>query len=989
MSGTGVFQERETQLVFNDYLPSITSPWIALERSADNICASSNAVVSGMQRIDGVGWQIRSYMRDPGDIAWLSPAQAGALSVGNGATVAPHFVEEDSFIQPSLSGVSYAGSVVTSGGPVITAKIPAGTDRSTLVLTADQAAFPSPDTSDDPVTMDRVHVFDGTEPWDAILFQFYAPSSALTSRGTFGTGYFNGPAGVDSAGAADSSKRGTGHYAMKIRGDSTVAVWEVLADGTWKYRYAFPWREGSNAVEFGYICITVIPRMWQDGDGNYLGDRITFQVSSLTSISVGAGIANTVADLLANQTGNQKIYNVPRQVKVPTVDCPIRVDLARDCRATFMPYRHIYRDSGILIDDYFALDQAINTSENFNVYLQGVIPAGTTVAIELFDEDGASLSPATSQSVINTQIGQTAYRAFVPVDRMRFVRMKVTATSDSGHTRTPTLIHYAIYRSPEYNSENPLELVTVPSREAPPALPRTTIESFAITPQETDPGAESAVFVVTDLVGDLEFLGERNMIPILCRTRYDSNPDHWADLFRGYILQATGEVFRRDDRDGGGTGTAGYKNGKARLYPAGTATRYTLQCVGEWARAAETLTPKLKTWGTDEATGELFRATDVIRFNAELIYPAELVDVPDLDIPLNSADPSAFQQEPNTKCIDTMQGMATDYAGGYMLFDEAAGEKGILRMLLQKHAPYNNLAVFEMDHPTKLAGDSVPRLPHWAGAYQPTTEGDQEVLHTFIVGGTYAHWLEKAEGNAVIVHGAAIGADTNTAGNGPLLCQTAVNVGSYNFLGLSPGDDGYPDGSSPEFYNRIVPIRDTNFNLGTQEAVDWKCRRIFEKACFARFYLGFEAPMLLVTDTTDALQQRPRRLRFYDPVQVRKPDGTLAQFLVVSCTPTAKKDGEQMARYVLVTQSNIDTIGVIDKQSSDLLAFLKAFGRATGTNWTFSPPLSSQGRQGEHLQSKLLALPSPTSAPIQELDPTSADFGKFINMASYEAIPHA
>ena len=217
--------------------------------------------------------------------------------------------------------------------------------------------------------------------------------------------------------------------------------------------------------------------------------------------------------------------------------------------------------------------------------------------------------------------------------------------------------------------------------------------------------------------------------------------------------------------------------------------------MGEWASASESLVPANKAWGTDPTTGEVWRVTTVIRDSALQVYPPSMVDVPDLDVPLATDDPSGYLQEANARHTDAMAQMAHDYLGAYWLYDEAAGAKGMLRILLQKEAPYNNLAVFEIDHPTTLAGDGVPRLPHWMGSYPTTTAANgQEVQSTYVVGGTYRSWSEKAEGNCVTVYGTAIGADANAAGSSDaaLLVSNAVNVHSYNFLGLAPEDDGYP-----------------------------------------------------------------------------------------------------------------------------------------------------------------------------------------------------
>ena len=88
-----------------------------------------------------------------------------------------------------------------------------------------------------------------------------------------------------------------------------------------------------------------------------------------------------------------------------------------------------------------------------------------------------------------------------------------------------------------------------------------------------------------------------------------------------------------------------------------------------------------------------------------------------------------------------------------------------------------------------------------------------------------------------------------------------------------------------------------------------------------------------------------------------------------------------------MTQSNIDQIGSIGRRKSGLAEFVKAMGRAWGANWLYSPPGSASQKQGAPVQSQIFGLPSPTGAPIQDLDPSSPTFGEWIDMDDYDAIP--
>ena len=157
----GIFDGLETQLVFNDYHPGVSCPWIAVERRADEMCRAASSNASGMVHVEGIGWRLRSYMDDPGDKAYLSAAAPGYLSKSAGAQVPEHYREEDSFLR--LAGTTYGPGVQASGSPMLSAFVPGGIDEAdgSLRLAGDEAAFPRSKPNEEPVAMNRVYVFPG------------------------------------------------------------------------------------------------------------------------------------------------------------------------------------------------------------------------------------------------------------------------------------------------------------------------------------------------------------------------------------------------------------------------------------------------------------------------------------------------------------------------------------------------------------------------------------------------------------------------------------------------------------------------------------------------------------------------------------------------------------------------------------------------------------------------------------------------------------
>jgi hypothetical protein len=200
-------------------------------------------------------------------------------------------------------------------------------------------------------------------------------------------------------------------------------------------------------------------------------------------------------------------------------------------------------------------------------------------------------------------------------------------------------------------------------------------------------------------------------------------------------------------------------------------------------------------------------------------------------------------------------------------------------------APYTNLAHFTTDGPG--AGKLASSLASYSVAKDTA----------FIQHGTLVASVKPPEGNLVIVTGTGyIGEDAGVAAR---LTQYAINVRSYNFLGLASGHPKYPQAdNNPDYLPHIAPIVVIDPGLTTPDAVNWVTRRVFEIACFGRKRLSFVAPLLLINDPDDAELAGPptryRPLRYYDPVTV---DGS--QYLVLKCTPDYSRDRAQWAHYEL------------------------------------------------------------------------------------------
>jgi hypothetical protein len=501
-------------------------------------------------------------------------------------------------------------------------------------------------------------------------------------------------------------------------------------------------------------------------------------------------------------------------------------------------------------------------------------------------------------------------------------------------------------------------------------LPDTVIETLSVTGQSGDPGGAGAGFAIHDFTGELATSLQKSGQPVKIETTYDVGGTNKSTLFQGYIQTASSSQMRGDK--------SGYAGEDWR--------RYDVECAGEWQRLQEAMSPFKFTW-FDKAANLPYKVTDVIRDLLLTCYPQDMVDVPDLETRLWSFDNNAFVLEPGASIGDAAFSIAQQYLGAYLIFDENAGTVGKWRMLQQKQPPYNILAKFYIEHP------GTGKLPHVSASYGSSTSGSQTILHTYIKRDSDRYWVERAEGNLVIVIGgtgaASITGQSSSIAQGvenTMLTQIAVNVDSYNFLGLSPGDPGYPDGTDIDYIGRCIPIVVRDRTLTTQFGVDFIARRTYDYAAHARERFSFIAPMLLVTDSTDAEQTRPRKLTYYDPVQVQQQDGSFVTYLVLSCSPAYTKDGFQFARYELVRQKNIDDLAVMPQTPGSVAGLMRRTimqmtgGVAQNPGWAANSP-------AERNESKWMGLAERIGSSIQDLDNTSPTFGDFYYMMGYDSLP--
>lgn len=953
-----IHADRNTVVTLNDHLPSPVQPWTAIERDASQMGRSSLAEIDGVHYLSGIGWQLRAYQYDPGKTHELTLAQAGVYPLSAWAYPSTA-VEYDSFRQSGLTGVSYGSGVQSAGSPFIGKRVPASGTWNTG-LTADQAAFPSPTTALDTVSMDRYLALTANyEPSDALFFRFYIPGSAVLNSGTLISFFFNGPAGSDDKGV------GNGQYAIKLAGDALARVYERLADlSGWVLRHTFKWEQTKQGVH-NALHFLAIYNNCREASG-WPGDTILFNVGSIVDdgqllIESQIGLAiSAIKSAHPDQYG--LVFRVPRVTEEPIAQAPIRVDMRRDMRVWLQTAKATYPDEGTLYDDVISLPYYPDDSEDLRLEWYGDVPTGTTLDGQIYDADtGVEL---TNRVLIGTdEIGGIV--EYTPNVRQRRYRVKLTFESDATNTKTPTLRRFMIYRAAVFDTPSVTE-VEIPDRDAAPALAKTDIERVEVQGPTMDNTIDSASITVRDYVGTLPFANQSGN-PIKVELEYNSSGDK-TTIFRGYVERASGAPYTGD--------------GLADDWQGFDSRVWNVQCTGEFQRLQETLCPERYTWINQE-TGEPFKITQAIEILTNIAYPISYISIPDIDVKLFPSNEDALVTEPGSRVGETCTKFLRDYLGAYLLWDDSIGTEGKWRVLEQKRGPdYNYLVRFEVEHP----GGAT--LGHVEAAYGTSTNGSQTVTHTYIKHGTLNEYWEKPEGNHIMVIGGATGADGGKAGAGAArLSQVAINVNSYDAMNVGAGNTGYPDTdpeNNPDYIGRMVPIYYVDSSLATQKAVDWVCRRIYDYAAHARHIMTFEAPLTLVTDVEDTEQQRPRPLRFYDFVQVYWR-GSWQTYIVLECSPVYTKDKFQWARYTLVRPSNLDDVAVLRRGGTPWERFLKAAQNATGSmavnGVNFSKNIGLRTSTSD-----LVVLPEPSASPLQELDPADPDYGAFNYMADYDPI---
>ena len=862
---------------------------------------------SNVSYYNNEGWRLDStydryayqYEKAVSDDSFLALELAPPTTPG-GSAVASYSAQATPEYLPFLGTTTTR----TSGYPFHYIKQKAG-DTDAVNWSDDQAVLPPPPDFDW-VTLDRIcRTEEPLEPTDSITITV---RSARTGQSVAqGLAFRVYACFLPTFIKSVSPYPGTGIYAFEFWLDGTFELKEwvpvvanpnpnVLTDYKWVQRYEAVW---CDKVQGGGLDQTIIISSDAVSDGNptiedrqYFGTTITVRTLNKSSISTGIEQSQNFLDTsIINYNIIQDEPTQPSNVLIPLLSTSwrkVRLDIRRDVSLDFNLSKPRFKETGFVWSKLMNLGyepinnptyggQAPFAAFPITVTVQGTIPDGTNIDLFLFGYN-PNLAPTDANyelsafAVPGSYVVTSTYatRSFIVVGAnnvgYQYYRALVVYTSTGG-IATPRLNRFTAFRNPHYTTSNPTT-VKAPIKEM-----------LQIVGQSRDPSTAGGYVKLPDPSNVLApILQKRARVPFDIRLYYDL-----VDKTKFSILQR-GRIIKAPFRQIGQKMNQGFKNTNPEvLYPATDWGTYDATLLGEWTALERRRTPK--TWnfaaGSPDDKDKPWKVTDIIRLLLQVAgYPPSQIDVPDIDQRLlfqgNKQD---YLLELYSFIAPYICRLAHDYLNAYLVFDEnatnlAAGgtvndTMGCWRL---KRAPlpndagkYRAVAAFSTEAPTVANYPTV--VP---GAFAPISDGrGGTIVPRFVNKSLYTREVEAPEGNYVFITGQGVlQTNASTSSFKPYLIQQTV----YNWAAADFGQNvatGHPlpDPTNPDYTDGVPEmIYQCDPVLTTNDAVNWRARRVFDLACHSRIWHRFTAPAVLVTNPDDTNQIRPRLPMFGDIV---------------------------------------------------------------------------------------------------------------------------
>ena len=880
-----VTPNRRTHIICDDTQQVLIEPAFSFERMATQMARTSSARASNVIRRPAVGWRVANYF----DLAqWSSErteAQSGYLTQsGSSLRVASGVMEfygnravTNTELPTVQSGGS--GSVATQSVPKQRRGFVAGANLSTYVLSADQTAFPSPDTTDANYVMDRIASSAAAYAPGIFVFEFevYGIQNAATD-GLF-TMYFPGPAGKNADGT------GNGQYALKCYGTGRAKLFERKSDASgWIERmtltfavagavfgnsFRFAIESGSVVAPGGGVGGFVLVRM-----GHAVARPIAFETN------IGAATVHAVEQIIDfDLTSHDTVYKVPIYGDAPaSQDCQLRVDVRRDLRGIdFWVAAPHYFSSGYLIDDFITTPGLFSNNNPFTLEWKTVNNGGSIDAelhyINPADNSDVTMTPLAPGTNNKKMYAAPSYGTSGPPTQY-YVKFSFTATA----TASPYLQAFKLYRSALYNATGTTPFEIRSGGDNPQVITKAATE-FSIIGPDRDITHETATIHGADLLNNMTVLRTRSF-PVRIETEYDSSDSSKRLILFDGIAQRVDQ-----DRLRGGARPSGF--------PVRNAYRFTINANGPWQRLQEQNFVNVLQTMFNYSDGLPFKATDMVKAILQWAgYPDSEINIPDSPIRLWGKNASSWiGLEPYFNAADVIQRIMYEYLGWTLIRDYNAGSHGKWRAIQPSVAPYTNVCAFltspqpQSDSQLRLASD-VTGYPLASTLSDGLTY--KATAPVVYISNALRSYVVPPEAN--MVHVTAVGQSTS-AGANTVYSQTLVNPKSYNFYPDKPTADP----TNPDYLGRMVPLYYMNPSLAaagedtqTLAAVTWIARRLYDVSCLAIKMSDFEAPLVPLVHEDDS--SRRRTLRYYDPVSI---DGQ--QYLIRNYNPAVSKDSKQMA----------------------------------------------------------------------------------------------
>ena len=892
-----VTPNRRTHVIVDSSQSTLVQPAFSYERVYNQIGKGQSSKRINVSQWAGVGWQIKSYWDTKSFAAERTEGQAGFIADTDCAVAGGILYKYGNrkLTNTEITGVATGGSanVATQSNPHFLKAWASSDDTSTLVLTADQTAFPSPDTSDPNYVMDRQVATTASYSVDAqFTFNILLFGGGDNSSDGLATFYFPGPAGqtatYNSSGVPTATEQGIGQYALKLYGDGRAKLFERKQDGTWLDRATVTYSAPANVFSHSHLFLitTSTASSFAGGPGGTIVIRrgiATFGNNPLGNLVNSAIAALTLND--HDTTGQDFVYAVPRvnESAIPRYDCQLRVDVRRDLRnvrfSLAVPH---YFDTGTIQDENITIPGVVSQDNNLTLQWDGDTPGDSTIDAKVYNA-----LTNTELSVVSTFGNGKIYAvpALGTLGPLKMIYVKLTLTASSSKTQTPRLRSYKVYRDGLYASTGttPFDLLDTDSDTH---VIRHAVTQYSVNGPERDFTQERASISAADLTNTLSTLNLRTSRPIRIETEYDpADATKRFVLFDGYTDQIDATRI---------TG------GKVRAYPSTNAKHYDIQANGHWQRLRESLFYSVQQTFYDYNTGQPVKVTDLVKAVLQYAgYPSSQISVPDSPVLLfGKGNSQAFAISALLNCADVVQKLLADYLGWFLVWDPNAGSAGLWRALAPTYAPYTNVAAFITSGPPQSDGQT--RLVHSTAAYPLASTLGDGLTYTATAPTIFIDreaplrtWNAPPEAN--MIHVSCMGV-ISAGGAKKWHTTTLVNPKSFNFDPNNPTADT----TSPDYLGRLKPLYYMNPSLagagvteaGAANAIKWVARRLYDVAAHNVSLVSFQAPIVPLVHELDSSKRRS--FRFYDPVTV---DGV--QYLVRNFNPNCEKDSVQMAMFQL------------------------------------------------------------------------------------------